>query len=87
MAPSLVPDPANKAGFFHCEERYGTHAGYVCAVTAAANKAVQQGFLLVSDAQALIAQAVAGNVLVGYLQRRLTWTLLILCARTQMQGH
>jgi hypothetical protein len=48
------------------EERYGTHAGYVCVVTTGANKAVQQGFLFVSDAQALIAQAVAGNVLVGY---------------------
>ena len=48
------------------EERYGTHAGYVCVVTTASNKAVQQGFLLVSDAQALIAQAAAGNVLVGY---------------------
>ncbi|HEX3337889.1 MAG TPA: alpha/beta hydrolase domain-containing protein [Pseudolabrys sp.] len=48
------------------EERYGTHAGYVCVVTAAANKAVQQGFLLVSDAQNLISQATASNVLVGY---------------------
>jgi hypothetical protein len=45
------------------EERYGSHAGYVCVVTAAANKAVQQGFLLVSDAQFLISQASAGNVL------------------------
>ena len=48
------------------EERYGTHAGYVCVVTAAANKAVQQRFLLASDAQTLIAQAIAANVLVGY---------------------
>jgi hypothetical protein len=48
------------------EERYGTHAGYVCVVTAAANKAVQQGFLLVSDAQTLISQATASNVLAGY---------------------
>jgi Alpha/beta hydrolase domain len=48
------------------EERYGTHAGYVCVVTAAANKAVQQGYLLVSDAQTLIAQATASNVLAGY---------------------
>jgi hypothetical protein len=47
------------------EERYGTHAGYVCVVTAAANKAVEQGFLLVSDAQSLISQAIAGNVLAG----------------------
>lgn len=48
------------------EERYGTHAGYVCVVTAAANKAIEQGFLLVSDAQTLIAQATASNVLSGY---------------------
>jgi hypothetical protein len=48
------------------EERYGTHAGYVCVVTAAANKAIQRGFLLVSDAQMLISQATASNVLSGY---------------------
>ena len=47
------------------EERYGTHAGYVCVVTAAANKAVEQGFLLVPDAQTLISQASASNVLSG----------------------
>ena len=48
------------------EERYGTHAGYVCVVTVAANQAVRQGFLLVSDAKSLISQAIAGNVLSGY---------------------
>jgi len=48
------------------QERYGTHAGYVCVVTKAANKAVQQRYLLASDAQTLIAQATAGNVLSGY---------------------
>jgi hypothetical protein len=47
------------------EERYGTPAGYVCVVTAAANKAVEQGFLLVPDAQMLISQATASNVLSG----------------------
>ena len=47
------------------EERYGTLAGYVCVVTAAANKAVEQGFLLVADAQMLISQAAASNVLSG----------------------
>jgi hypothetical protein len=45
------------------EERYGTHAGYVCVVTAAANRAVKQRFLLESDAQTLIAQATSSNVL------------------------
>jgi len=45
------------------EERYGTHAGYVCVVTAAVNRAVQQRFLLPSDAPTLIAGVTASNVL------------------------
>jgi Alpha/beta hydrolase domain len=45
------------------EERYRTHAGYVAAVQAAAANAVAQGFLLQTDADALVAQAAAGNVL------------------------
>ncbi len=45
------------------EERYGTHAGYVKAVQAAAAKAVASGFLLQADADALIAAAQASHVL------------------------
>ena len=45
------------------EERYGTHAGYVDAVRAAAQKAVKEGFLLQADADALVKQAAASNVL------------------------
>ena len=45
------------------EERYGTHAGYVQAVTQAADNAVAKGFLLPADHDALIAQAQASNVL------------------------
>jgi hypothetical protein len=45
------------------EERYGTHDGYVAAVRKAAAKAVAEGFLLQEDADALIAQADASNVL------------------------
>ena len=45
------------------EERYGTHAGYVLAVTNAANKAVAEGYLLPDDAAVLIQQAGASNVL------------------------
>jgi hypothetical protein len=45
------------------EERYGTHEGYVKAVRAAAQNAVKQGFLLQPDADALIEQAQASNVL------------------------
>lgn len=44
-------------------ERYGTHQGYVEAVRAAAAQAVAAGFLLPPDANALIAQAAASNVL------------------------
>jgi hypothetical protein len=45
------------------EERYGTHDGYVCVVTRAVNVAVQQRFLLPSEAPTLIANAAASNVL------------------------
>jgi hypothetical protein len=45
------------------EERYGDHDGYVRAVTGAANHAVEMGFLLPADRDALIAQAAASNVL------------------------
>ena len=44
------------------EERYGTHAGYVAAVTAAANNAFAKGYLLAADRDALIAQAVSSDV-------------------------
>jgi Alpha/beta hydrolase domain len=45
------------------EERYGTNQGYICVVTAAANRNVAKGFLLVSDANAIVSQANQGNVL------------------------
>jgi hypothetical protein len=45
------------------EERYGTHKGYVCVVTAASNDAIRQGFLLVGDAQTLVGFASGSNVL------------------------
>jgi len=44
-------------------ERYGDHAGYVAAVTAAADNAMAQGYLLPADRNALIAAAQASNVL------------------------
>jgi hypothetical protein len=44
------------------EERYVTHAGYVAAVTAAANNAFNRGYLLAADRDALIAQAAASDV-------------------------
>ena len=45
------------------EERYGTHAGYVAAVTAAANNAFAKNYLLAADRDALIAQAKGSDVL------------------------
>jgi hypothetical protein len=44
-------------------ERYGDHTGYVAAVTAAANNAFAQGYLLAADRDALIAAAIASSVL------------------------
>ena len=44
-------------------ERYGSHEGYVAAVTKAAARAVAEGFLLPVDAAALIAAAQASAVL------------------------
>ena len=54
---------ANNDPRLSLEERYGSHAGYVAAVTRAAASAVAQGFLLQADADALIAAAAASNVL------------------------
>jgi Alpha/beta hydrolase domain len=45
------------------EERYTNHAGYVSAVTAAADKAMAQGFLLEADMKKLVAAAEASDVL------------------------
>jgi len=45
------------------EERYGDHAGYVTAVTKAAQTLQQGGFLLPGNAQAAISAAQASNVL------------------------
>jgi hypothetical protein len=45
------------------EERYHTHEGYVAAVKTAAARAVASGFLLQPDADRLISQAEASDVL------------------------
>ncbi len=47
------------------EERYGTHQAYVDAVKAAAEKAVTERFLLPADADRLIREASASDVLAG----------------------
>jgi hypothetical protein len=45
------------------EERYHTHAGYVTAVTDAANKLVKSRYLLQADADAMVEQAKKSDVL------------------------
>ncbi len=45
------------------EERYGTHAGFVCQVSAAAKRAAAQRFLRPASVATLVAQADASNVL------------------------
>lgn len=54
---------ANKDPRPSLEERYGTHEGYLKAVRAAAQNAMSAGFLLPADAERLIKQAAASNVL------------------------
>ena len=46
------------------EERYASHDAYVARVKAAAQKAVEERFLLQTDADRLVAQAQASDVLV-----------------------
>jgi hypothetical protein len=45
------------------EERYGTHDRYVEIVKAAAEKLVAERYLLAADAERIIREATAGNIL------------------------
>ena len=45
------------------EERYGSHEGYVEAVRDAARRIVAKRFLLPQDAEAIVAEAEASDVL------------------------
>jgi hypothetical protein len=63
FAKTRAERAANNDPRLSLEERYGTHEGYIAAVHAAAEKAVKEGFLLQSDAERLIKQAAASNVL------------------------
>ena len=67
---SYIPFAAHKADReatgdprLSLEERYGNHAGYVAAVTAATKALTHEGYLLGEDAQRLIAEAQASGVL------------------------
>jgi hypothetical protein len=59
-SPTYKVQAFGKAGQY-----YGSHAGYVAAVRAAAEMAVGERFLLREDADQLIAQASNSDVLAG----------------------
>ena len=70
LAGGYIPFPVTKADRvasgdprLSIEERYGTQGGYVCAVQRAAFDLVTHRYLLPQDADRLIAQAAASNVL------------------------
>jgi len=63
FAKTAAERKANSDPRLSLEERYGSHDGYVAAVTKAAARAVSEGFLLQEDATALIASARASAVL------------------------
>ena len=64
FATTQVERLANGDSRLSLQERYGTHDGYVAKVTAAADSAFAQGYLLAVDRDALIAAAAASTVLV-----------------------
>ena len=63
FARTAAERQANKDPRKSLEERYGSHEGYINAVTQAAARAVREGFLLEVDAKELIAGARASAVL------------------------
>jgi len=60
------------------EERYGSQEGYNCVVQSAAKRAVRERFLLQADADRLIAQAAAANILPSDPDN---WIARFLCSR------
>ena len=63
FAQTKAEREANKDPRLSLEERYGSHEGYMQAVRAAAANAIKSGFLLQPDAERMIKQAQASNVL------------------------
>lgn len=63
FAPTAAERKANNDPRPSLQERYGSHDGYVAAVTKAAATAAAQGFLLPADATELIQAAQASAVL------------------------
>ena len=63
FARSMEERKLNQDPRLSLEERYGTHEGYVTAVTKATERAVHEGFLLPEDALSLIAKASESKVL------------------------
>jgi len=89
FAKTRVERLANSDPRLSLEERYGTHAGYVTAVTKAAANAVRRGFLLDADADALIADADASDVLNRLSKARLSFaksnTSRLRCSRGRIR--
>lgn len=63
VAKTKAERTANNDPRLSVKERYKDHAGYVAAVKPAAANADARGFLLQADADVLIAQADASQVL------------------------
>ena len=63
FARTALERKANNDPRLSLEERYGSHAGYVAAVTKATENAMAQGFLLPADASALVVAAQSSMVL------------------------
>ncbi len=63
FARTAAERKANNDPRLSLEERYGSHEGYVAALTKGTERAVKEGFLLPVDAEQLIQQAKASKVL------------------------
>jgi Alpha/beta hydrolase domain len=63
FAKTKAERQANQDPQLSLEERYGSHDGYVKAVSTTSERAIKEGFLLPVDAKALIEAASASAVL------------------------
>ena len=66
------------------EERYGSQEGYSCLVRLIARKEVEKRFLLQADADRLVAQAAAANILPSDPESRVA---KFLCAVEHLADH
>ena len=66
------------------EERYGSQEGYTCAVRLIAKQEVRKRFLLQADADRLVEQAAAANILPSDPENRVAKRL---CALEHLGDH